>query len=84
MLLPGEAIFNNFISAIRNNDQSELTCDIETGHKSSVLPLIANVSYRLGRELRIDGKEESFIKDKEANKMLTREYRKGYVVPDTV
>lgn len=80
----GEAIFNNFISAIRNNDQSELTCDIETGHKSSVLPLIANVSYRLGRELRIDGKEESFIKDKEANKMLTREYRKGYVVPDTV
>ncbi|MUH34639.1 gfo/Idh/MocA family oxidoreductase [Zobellia amurskyensis] len=80
----GEAIFANFISAVRNNDQSELTCDIETGHKSSVLPLIANVAYRLGRELRLDGKEESFIKDKEANKMLTREYRKGYVVPDTV
>lgn len=80
----GEAIFENFISAIRNNNQSELTCDIETGHKSTVLPLIANVAYRLGRELRLDGKEESFVKDKEANELLSRDYRKGFVVPDKV
>ncbi|MBD1260994.1 Gfo/Idh/MocA family oxidoreductase [Maribacter polysiphoniae] len=80
----GDAIFDNFISAVRNNDRSELTCDIETGHQSTVLPLIANVAYRLGRELRIDGNQESFVKDKEANKMLTREYRKGFTVPDVV
>ena len=80
----GEAIFDNFISAIRNNDQSELTCDIETGHKSSVLPLLANAAYRVGRELRIDGKQETYVKDKEASKLLTRDYRKGYVVPDKV
>ncbi len=80
----GSAIFGNFISAIRNNDRSELTCDIETGHMSTVLPLIANVAHRVGRELRLDGKEESFIKDKEANKLLTRDYRKGYTVPDKI
>lgn len=80
----GEAIFENFISAIRNNDRSELTCDIDTGHQSTVLPLIANVAYRLGREVRIDGNEESFVKDKEANKMLTRDYSKGYTVPNVV
>jgi len=80
----GGAIFDNFISAIRNDNRSELTCDIETGHMSTVLPLIANVAYRVGRELKLDVKEESFIKDKEANKMLTRDYRKGFTVPDKV
>ena len=80
----GSAIFDNFISAIRNNDRSELTCDIKTGHMSTVLPLIANVAYKVGRELRLDGQEESFIKDKEANKLLTRDYRKGFMVPDKV
>lgn len=80
----GTAIFDNFISAIRNNDRSELKCDIETGHMSTVLPLIANVAYRMGRELKLDGKEETFIKDREANKMLTREYRKDFMVPKVV
>ena len=80
----GSAIFDNFISAVRNNDRSELKCDIETGHMSTVLPLIANVAHRVGRELRLDGQEESFIKDKEANKLLTRPERKPYAVPRVV
>ena len=80
----GSAIFDNFIAAVRSGNRSDLTCDVETGHMSTVLPLIADVSYRLGRELRLDGKEESFTKDKEANKMLTRDYRKDYTVPDKV
>ncbi|MCG2460415.1 Gfo/Idh/MocA family oxidoreductase [Flavobacteriaceae bacterium F89] len=80
----GEAIFQNFIDAVRSNDRSLQTCDITVGHQSTVLPLIANVAYRLGREVRLDGKNESFVKDKEADKMLTRDYRKGYVVPDKV
>lgn len=80
----GAAIFDNFISAIRNGNRSELTSDIESGHLSTVLPLIANVAYRVGRELKLDGKEESFVKDKEANKLLRRDYRKGFKVPDKV
>jgi len=78
------AIFDNFISAIRSGNRSELTCDIETGHMSTVLPLIANVAFRMKRELRLDGNEESFIKDKEANKMLTCDYRKDFTVPEKV
>ena len=80
----GGGIFENFIRAIKSGKRSDLVCEIETGHQSTVLPLIANVSYRLGRELSLDGKQESFINDKEANRMLTREYRKGFVVPDKV
>ncbi len=76
--------FNNFIAAVRSGKRSDLTCDVEVGFLSSALPLIANISYRLGRELYIDGKNERFLHDKEANKMLTRNYRKPYVVPDKV
>ena len=80
----GGGIFKNFIDAVKSGKRSDLACDVETGHMSTVLPLIANVSYRVGRELTLDGKQESFINDAEANKLLTRDYRKGFVVPDNV
>jgi predicted dehydrogenase len=40
--------------------------------------------YHLGRKLMIEPKTESFVKDKEADAMLFREYRKGFEVPDKV
>jgi predicted dehydrogenase len=80
----GGGHFNNFIASLRSGKQTDLTCDIEVGHLSSALPLIANVSYRLGRDIKFDGKKEKFVNDKEADKMLTREYRDPYVVPDKV
>jgi hypothetical protein len=45
---------------------------------------MANISYRLKRELTFDGAKEKFVKDTEADKMLTRVYRKPYVVNDVV
>ena len=47
-----------------------------------MLPLIANISYRVGRELKWDGKKEQFVNDKDANKLLKRNDRKGFVVPN--
>jgi len=80
----GGGHYNNFIAAIRSGKRSDLTCDIEEGFYSTVLPLISNVSYRLGRSLAFDGKSEKFINDPEADKMLTRAYRKEYVVKEQV
>ncbi|KAA3616320.1 MAG: gfo/Idh/MocA family oxidoreductase [Calditrichaeota bacterium] len=80
----GGGHFNNFIAAVKSGKRSDLTCDIEEGHKSSALPIIANVSYRLKRDLAIDGKNENFGDDKEANAMLTRKYREPYIVPEKV
>ncbi len=75
--------FGNFIAAVRSGQPSDLTCDIEVGHKSSVLPLLGNIAYRTGRELKFDGATEKFVNDKEADKLLARaEYRKPYTVPD--
>jgi len=74
----------NFIEAIRSGKDEDLHCHISEGFLSSALPILANVSYRLGRELAFDGANEKFVKDNEANKMLTRVYRKPYVVPKEV
>jgi hypothetical protein len=32
------------------------------------------------RELTFDGKTETFVDDKKADKLLTREYRKGFEI----
>jgi len=75
---------NNFINALRSGKKEDLTCDIQTGYMSTVLPHLANISYRLGREVIFDGGQEKFAGDKEANCMLTRKYREPYVVPERV
>jgi hypothetical protein len=51
------------------------------GHLSSTLPHLANIAYRVGRGLKFDGKSEQFVGDKDADKLLTREYRKGFQIP---
>ena len=40
--------------------------------------------YRLGRKLTVDAKAERFIDDPEADKLLTRDYRAPFVVPDKI
>lgn len=45
---------------------------------------IEAANYRLGRKLLIDAATESFVGDKEADALLTREYRKGFEVPAVV
>jgi predicted dehydrogenase len=76
--------YANFLDAIRAGNNETLNSDINDGFYSSSLPILANISYRLGRELKFDGIKEKFVKDPEADKMLTRDYRKPYVVNDEV
>ena len=45
---------------------------------------MANVSYRVGRSLEFDPAKEEFVNDEEANKMLSRDYRAPFVVPENV
>ena len=74
--------YQNFVDAVRANDRSILTSEIEEGHLSTTLPLIANVAYRVGRELTFDGKTEQFVGDDEANTLLKGTYRAPFVVPE--
>lgn len=80
----GSSHYGNFIDAIRSGKNEDLHCDIHDGFMSAALPALANISYRLKRELTFDGAKEKFVNDPEADKLLTREYRKPYVVPNVV
>lgn len=76
--------FGNFINAVKSGNRFELNCDIEVGHMSTVLPLIANIAYRTGETLRFNGEFENFIDNEAADLMLTRRYRYPYIVPQHV
>ncbi|HKG68051.1 MAG TPA: Gfo/Idh/MocA family oxidoreductase [Segetibacter sp.] len=81
------AHFINFIDAIRAGKSDSLHCDINEGFHSTVLPLLANISYLLKCDLKLKGGDidkESIINNPEANTMLTRVYRQPYVVPNQV
>jgi predicted dehydrogenase len=74
----------NFTDAVRSRDWKSLHAEIEETHLSTALCHLGNISYRLGRELRFDTARNRFVNDSEADKLLTREYRKPYVVPERV
>ncbi len=76
--------FANFINALRAGKPEMLTCPIEIGYMSSALPLLANISYRVDRSLVFDPAKERVVDDKPAGRMLSRDYRKPYVVPKSI
>jgi predicted dehydrogenase len=80
----GSEHWANFLDAIRSGKDETLNCDVKEGYYSSVLPHLANISYRLGRELRFNGETEKLINDSQADEMLTRKYRSPYIVPEKV
>jgi predicted dehydrogenase len=81
----GTEHYANFIDAIRSGKDQTLHCDINEGFYSSALPLLANISYRLGgRELKFMDQYEKFDNDPAANIMLSTIYRPPYIVPNEV
>jgi len=76
--------YQNFVDAVRANDPKLLTTSIKDGFYTCALVHLANISYRLGRSLNFDPKAQKFVNDDQANGMLTREYRKPFVVPEKV
>jgi len=51
-------------------------CDVEEGHLTMVMCHLGNMSMKVGRTLYWDAKKEEVIGDKEANQLLTKQYRK--------
>jgi predicted dehydrogenase len=75
---------DNFLGAVKSRNHKNLGADVEIGVISANLCHLANISYRLKKRLTFDPKTWKFVGDSEANKMLTREYRKPYIVHDSV
>ncbi len=63
----------DFLDCIKT--RREPISDLDSGQRVATLCHLANISLRLGRQLRWDPKTESVLGDEEAVKMLTRNYR---------
>ena len=75
---------SNFVAAVKSREYKSLNAEIEIGVASADLVHLANTSYRLKRMLKFDEATRKYIGDEEANRMLTRNYRKPYIVPEKV
>ena len=74
----------NWIQAMRSRQREDLNADVEQGHLSTAICHMAKISCRLGWTLNFDPKNERFIGDDDANRLLKREYRTPYVIADIV
>lgn len=66
----------NFFEAIKNG--SQLHADINSGHKSTLLMQLGNIAQRVGHSLDIDPVTGRILKDKDAQKLWSRSYEKGW------
>lgn len=80
---PDDEHFQNFIECVRSRKRPN--ADIEDGHRSTLMCQLANISYRLGgRKLVVNASSETLVGDDDANKLLKREYRAPWIVPEKV
>ena len=73
-------LWADFISAIESG--KDPVCEIEASHRSSVMPMLANLSLKIGRSVEWDGEKERIVNDRDANKLLRRKYRGPWKYPE--
>ena len=66
----------NFLDCMRTRE--EPNADVEIGHRSTTMSLIANISLAVGQRLEWDADAERFTNSQAANELLHYEYRKPW------
>lgn len=66
----------NWLDCIKSRKQP--ISPVEIGHRACSICLITHISMKLGRKLQWDPETEMFVKDDEANKLLSRSQRFPY------
>ena len=69
----------NFLDCVRSRKTPN--APPEVAHHSCALTHLGTIAYRTGRVLKFDPKTETFPGDREANALLTKEYRKPWELP---
>lgn len=71
--------WRNFIDCVKSRKPA--IAPVETAHHSAIPGHLGLIAMLTGRKLKWDAKREVIVGDKEASKLLTREYRKPFVLP---
>lgn len=66
----------NWLDCIRSGERP--VADVEIGHRTNTVCMLANLGYQLQRELRWNPKKERFDDDKEANALIHQAERKPW------
>ncbi len=69
----------NFLDCIKSREKPN--ADVELGRLSTTICHLGNICTRLKRDIRFDPKAENFASDRDANALLTKEYRAPYTLP---
>lgn len=72
----------NFLDCVKANNPDGLNAPVSEGAISATLCHLGNIATRVGRRLLFDAAKMECTGDAEANELLTREYRKGYELPE--
>ena len=72
----------NFLDCVRSREQP--IANAEIAHLSCGLVHLGEIAYRVGRVLHFDPEKEQFLNDPEADKLLTKEYREPWSMPDPI
>src|SRR3954465_1553844 len=70
------AHIRNFLDCVKS--RALPAADIEEGHRTATMCHLGNIATRLGRSLRWDADKEQVVGDVEANRWLSRPYRKPW------
>ena len=76
--------FERFFRAVRSRKPSDVPMTVEDAHVACLHCQLANVAYRVGHTLTFDSQSEKFVDCGAADKMLTREYREGFEIPEII
>ncbi len=74
-------LWADFVGAIDSGRRP--VSGIELAHRSSVLPLLGMISWRVGRSVEWDGAKEMIVNDPQAAAFLRKKYRGPWVHPAT-
>jgi len=69
----------NFLACLKSREKPN--ADVEEGHFSAMLCHLGNISHRTGHTLRFNASDETISDDPEANRLLSRTYRKPWTLP---
>lgn len=71
----------NFIEAVKANDQSRLNTPIQSGSVAAINAQMGNIAYRTGTTVRWNAAAGNFGDNQEANKLIRTDYHNGWKMP---
>jgi predicted dehydrogenase len=76
--LQHKAHIQDFLDCMRSRKKPN--ADVEIGHRSTSALLLGAIACKVGRKLRWNAGSERFIDDREADALLSKQYRKPWVL----